>query len=399
MNDIATLALEPSVRKALTAFEADIEKILEQIVEIQQIPAPTFGEARRAAHIESRFCAVGLVDVFRDELNNVYARLPGMHADQHPALIISAHLDTVFPRETDLAVRREGSLLYGPGIGDNSTGLAGLLLLAESLLRHRLRMAADIWFVANAGEEGLGDLKGMRAVVARFGGAGNYLVLEGGLFGQLTHQAVGVRRFRIDVDAPGGHSWGEFGIPSAIHVLGHLIVAIDNLSIPSEPKTTFNIGLIEGGISVNTIAPSASLWLDLRSEDDRELARLVEQVSAIIRVMNKQYHQRGSGVKLVMKPVGDRPAGSIDRHSLIVKRAEAALCQVGYERPRYIISSTDANIPLSYGYQAVCLGLTRSGNSHRVDEYIEIDFLPAGLSQLLLLTLSMAGFEGANDEF
>ncbi len=392
-NAIIELMRRTDVRAALADYHRRLEAILAQIVAIQQVPSPTFAEERRSAYMEAQFRALGIAGVSRDTLHNVFARLPGRDADR-PPLIVSAHLDTVFPATTDLATRREGPLLFGPGIGDNSTGLAGLLVLGRTLIDRALPHAADIYLVANVGEEGLGDLGGMRAVVDRFGGRAVYLVVEGGLFGQLTHQAVGVRRYRIEVTAPGGHSWGSFGASSAIHVLGHLIAAIDGLDVPATPKTSYNVGIIEGGLSINSIAHAAQLWLDLRSEDARELERLVGQVQGILARMNHEHAEAGDGVRLTAETVGDRPAGAIGRDAPIVAHAEAALRAVGCGDVRYIVSSTDANIPLSRGYEAVCLGLTHSGNSHRPDEYIDITHLPAGLGQLLLVTLATAGLDG-----
>lgn len=389
MKAITDLARQSRVRAAMTGFSERLEDILAQIIAIQQIPAPTFAEERRAAYVEQQFHAIGLKNVRRDQLNNVYGCAPGTAAGR-PPVVLSAHLDTVFPADTDLTTRRDGAAVYGPGIGDNSTGVAGLLLVAQALAAHRLAHAADIYFVANVGEEGLGDLRGMRAVVEHFGGQATYVVVEGGLFGQLTHQAVGVRRYRLDVTAPGGHSWGSFGVASAIHVLGYLIAAIDGLDIPAIPKTTYNVGIVEGGISINSIASSARLWLDLRSEGREALGRLVEQVVGIVGEMNARHAAAGDGVQIAMEQVGNRPAGSIARHSPVVAYAEAALRAVGSQEVRYIVSSTDANIPLSCGYAAVCLGLTHSHNSHRPDEFIELTQLPAGLSQLLLVALAAA---------
>jgi acetylornithine deacetylase/succinyl-diaminopimelate desuccinylase-like protein len=386
MTNLNAIAQRPGVQAALDSFN-DIDAALNQIIAIQQIPAPTFEEEQRAGYMEGCFQSIGLTEVSRGSLNNVYGCSRGS-AGGLPPLIISAHLDTVFPKETDLTVKRDGSLVYGPGIGDNCTGLAGLLLIARALNDHQISHAADIFFVANVGEEGLGDLRGMRAVVERFGGEATYVVVEGGLFGELTHQAIGVRRYHIEVSAPGGHSWGGFGAPSAIHVLGHLIVAIDGLDVPVDPKTTYNVGIIEGGLSINTIASSAGLWLDLRSEAPEALERLVEQVKEIVREENEFHRQRGDFVQISMNQVGDRPAGSIPRSAPVVTLAERALRYVGQENVGYIVSSTDTNIPLSCGYQAVCLGLTHSGNSHRTDEYIDITYLPAGLKQLLLVALA-----------
>lgn len=390
MKSINELSRNPDIRSALAEFQARLDGIVEQVIAIQQIPAPTFEEETRARFIEERFKALGLEDVNRDALNNVYGRLPGT-SSALPPVVLSAHLDTVFPMNTDLAIRREGNLIYGPGIGDNSTGVAGLLQTAQAIRDNRLAHTADIYFVANVGEEGLGDLRGMRAVVDRFGGDAIYIVVEGGLYGKLIHQAVGVRRYRIQISAPGGHSWGGFGAASAIHQLGHLIVDIDNLAVPAIPKTTYNVGIIQGGISINTIANSAELWLDLRSEGVVALEQLVKDVEEIVRTRNKRYALEGDGVEIKMHRVGDRPAGSISRQSPLVAGAEAALRAVGCEDVHYIVSSTDANIPLSRGYEAVCLGLTHSGNSHRPDEFMDKTNLPAGLGQLLLVTLAAAG--------
>lgn len=390
MITIADITHQPNVRGALAGFGERLEAILEQVVAIQQIPAPTFEEEERARYVEERFRAVGLVDVSRDALNNVYGRSPGSDPERSP-VVVSAHLDTVFAAGTDLTTRRDGALYYGPGIGDNSTGVAGLLVTAAALAEYELTHRADVYFVANVGEEGLGDLRGMRAVVDRFGGQATYVVVEGGLYGQLAHQAVGVRRYRVEVTAPGGHSWGGFGAPSAIHVLGRLIVAIDDLNVPEHPKTTYNVGIIEGGVSINSIAGAARLWLDLRSESPDELARLIEQVHDIVREINRRHVARGDAVQVTMEQVGNRPAGNIPRESPIVALAEAALAASGCDETAFIVSSTDANVPLSRGYQAVCLGLTRSGNSHRPDEYIDVTHLPAGLSQLLLVMLAAAG--------
>ena len=390
MNDISAISRRPKVRAALEGFRDGLDSAVDQIIAIQQIPSPTFAEEMRARYIEGRFRAIGLKDVARDEAGNVYGRLPGRDADREP-LVLSAHLDTVFAAGTDLTVRREGQFVHGPGIGDNSTGVAGLLLVAQAIIEHRLPHAADIHFVANGGEEGLGDLYGMRAVVERFGGRATYVVVEGGLFGRLVHQAVGSSRYRVEIIAPGGHSWGGFGTPSAIHVMGRLIAAIDDLTVPEAPRTTYNVGVVEGGISINSIANSARLWLDLRSEGADELSRLVGQVHEIVERMNQKYRDDGDAVQIEMIQVGDRPAGSIERQSPVVAYAEAALELVAAEEIRYLASSTDANIPLSLGYQAVCLGLTHSGNAHRPDEFIDVANLPAGLGQLLLVTLAVAG--------
>ncbi len=387
---IERLATDQQVAAALKNFQSGVADILALTIDIQQIPAPTFAEAERAAFVQDRLAALGLVDVAQDELGNVYGRFPGQNPDQKQPVILSAHTDTVFPADTDLTLRQEGHLLYGPGIGDNSAGVAGLITLAQTLVDFNLQPQADIWLVANVGEEGLGDLRGMKAVCERFGPKARYIVIEGGLFGQISHQAIGVRRFRIGVETSGGHSWGSFGKPSAIHELSHIVTAIDHLPVPQQPKTTYNVGIIEGGRSINTIASAATMLLDLRSEDPDALTQLVDQVTALVKERNVPDKNGRSFVTTTMELIGNRPAGQITRQAPLVSWAEAALRQAGWQKPVFITGSTDANIPLSLGAEAVCIGLTESGNAHRLDEYLNPDRLPQGLSQLLLLTLAAA---------
>lgn len=388
MNRLHDIAEDVRVQSVLRSFHLQQQKQLELIISVQQIPAPTFAEAQRAHFVQTQFEALGLSDVGQDDLHNVYARLPGEQGG--PPVVVSAHLDTVFPLETDLRVKRNGRFLYGPGIGDNSTGVAGLILMAQALIANQLTMPCDVWFVANVGEEGLGNLRGMEAVVERFGEEASYIVVEGGLFGQVSHQAIGVSRFCIEVSAPGGHSWGSFGSPSAIHVLGRIVTAIDTLNVPEVPRTTYNVGTIEGGTAINTIAQKASLQLDLRSENVTTLDKLVADVRRIVVEMAHDFAQ--DGVEIKMDLIGQRPAGGIPRDTELVTFAVAALNYVGFPHINFMIGSTDANVPLSRGLTAVCIGLTESANAHRTDEYIDPIHLPDGLSQLLLLILAVAGF-------
>ena len=384
-NPIEALAQQAAVRTALAQIGEDLPAIVELAIAVQQIPAPTFAEAVRAAFVADRFAALGLQDVQQDALHNVFGRYPGRGGGA--PIIVSAHSDTVFPAGTDLTVRRSGTLVHGPGIADNSLGVAGLLYLVGLLRQHGWQPARGIWFVVNTGEEGLGDLRGMRAVADRFGPAGAYIVVEGGLFGRICHQAIGVQRLRIGVETPGGHSWGAFGNPSAIHVLGQIIADIAGLKVPATPKTTFNVGVVEGGTSVNTIAHEAHLLLDLRSEAPPALGQLVAQVEKLL-----ARYGREPQVQVTAEVIGNRPAGAIPRETPLVSWAVAALQQVGAaSQLEFTTGSTDANIPLSRGWPAVCVGLTESGNAHRPDEYMDVTRIPAGLGQLLLLTLAAAG--------
>ncbi|GAJ08037.1 unnamed protein product, partial [marine sediment metagenome] len=234
----------------------------------------------RGAYIQDRFLQEGLVDIAIDEVENVYGRLPGRTSTQ--PIVVSAHLDTVFPLETDLRVERLADRITGPGIGDNAVGVAGLFGLLWEMEQRQVVLNSDLWLVANVGEEGLGNLRGMRALVDRFRDQPRaYLVLEGMALGQVYHRGLGVHRYRITVKTSGGHSWVDYGRPSAVNVLAHIITNLHALEIPEQPRTTLNVGVIAGGTSVNTIAAEAHLDLDLRSEDQSTLGDLVTKVDSV----------------------------------------------------------------------------------------------------------------------
>jgi di/tripeptidase len=241
----------------------------------------------------------------------------------------------------------------------------------------RLPLPGDIWLVANVGEEGLGNLSGMRAVVDRFGdGTRAYLILEGMALGQVYHRALGVQRYRITVRTPGGHSWVDFGKPSAIHELAALITSLTALPIPRRPRTSLNVGVISGGTTVNTIAAEASLHLDLRSEGSRALDSLAAGVEELVETAN-----RGE-IQVIAEITGRRPAGKIGANHPLVRLARRSLESVGLQ-PNLGIGSTDANIPLSRGLPAVCLGLTTGGGAHTLNEYINTHPVSQGLDQLV----------------
>ena len=392
MTRIKQIAADLRVKESLACFINRRQDLEELIVAMQQVPSPTFAEEHKAGLIEAKFTALGLKDVVQDSMHNVFARLPGNSPSSFSPVILSAHSDTVFPLGTDLSVRREDQQLIGPGIGDNANGVAGLLFLAEIMQAYGIVPMADIWFVCNVGEEGLGDLRGMRAVVQRFGQQAVYIIVEGGSYGQIMHEAIGVSRFRVEIRTDGGHSWGSFGRPSAVHEIGHLIGELDNLWVPAKPRTTFNVGLVEGGTSVNSIAASAKLLLDLRSEDTSELDRLVRQFRNIVAKRQEQAKKAGRRILYQITQVGERPAGQLSRNDQLVQISKEALQFVGCSPITFIAGSTDANVPLSMGMRSVCVGLTYSGNSHREDEYIEPEYLPFGMQQLMLLSLAAASF-------
>ncbi len=351
------------------------QQVTELALQIQQIPAPSFEEGMRADFIQNMFAAEGLADIRRDSAGNVLARLPG--SGSAAPLVVSAHMDTVFPAGTDLSFRRTEGKLYGPGIGDNSLGVAGLFGLLWGLRARAIQLPGDVWLVANTCEEGLGDLRGMRAIVEHFGELPRvYLVLEGMALGHIYHRGISVQRYKIRVRAAGGHSWTDFGNPSAIHELGGLISKIAAMKPPSRPHTTFNVGRIGGGTSINTIAAEAWMELDLRSEQPALLADLSRRVEDLVE------SQIRAGVTVSMEVIGQRPGGEVSAHDPVIQLAQTCLRELGLE-PVLTIGSTDANIPLSKGLPALVLGLTRGSGAHTLDEAIEVEPVEQGLEQLV----------------
>jgi acetylornithine deacetylase/succinyl-diaminopimelate desuccinylase-like protein len=351
-----------------------LDRVLDLAIQIQQIPAPTFDEVARGRFVLEMFSREGLSDLQVDSVGNVLARLPGSGSSL--PLIVSAHLDTVFPAETDLAIRREPGRIYGPGIGDNSLGVAGLFGLLWSLREAHFTPPGDVWLVANTCEEGLGDLRGMKALVDKFGGSRLYLILEGMALGHIYHKAIGVRRYKITAHTPGGHSWIDYGKPSAIHELSELITKLTSLRLPANPRTTLNVGRIGGGASVNTLAAEAWLELDLRSAAADALTDLDRQVEKLVHAAGRP------DVRFETQLAGQRPMGEMSVHHPLVRLAESCLLKEDI-RPHLTAGSTDANIPLSRGYPALVLGLTNGDGAHTSNEYIETEPLRKGLRQLV----------------
>jgi len=350
-----------------------LQALLELAVQIQQIPAPTFAETPRAEFLQARFQQLGFSPE-RDDTGNLYVRLAGEKTC--PPVVLSAHLDTVFPADTPLDVHRTPQRITAPGIGDNSLALAALLDVAETVRTGRLKPKGDLWLVANVCEEGQGNLRGMHAVVKRFGGAPlAYIVLEGMALGLVFHRALGVRRFRITARTQGGHSWANYGRPSAIHELARLTAQLDALALPQKPRTSLNVGVFRGGISVNTIASEAVIEVDTRSESSEMLAWLGKQVNLLVSRANR------SGVRMTVENAGMRPSGHIPERHPLVRLAQQCLRTQGIT-PRLLIGSTDANVPLSRGYPAVGIGLTYGGNAHTLEEFIECPPLAQGMAQL-----------------
>lgn len=370
-----------AVRSAAAAVTPDV---LSLAARIAAVPSPTGAEAAKSRLVGELFAAEGLSserDALGDVVTSIPGRVPPMAGGKR--LLIAAHIDTVFPVETPLLVQRGADRLDGPGVGDNSIAVAAAIKLNALLARAGEVPAIDVLLTGNVGEEGLGNLRGIREVMGAYPDVGAVVALEGHNLGRVTHVAVGSRRFRVTATGPGGHSWGDFGRPNAIHALAKLIGEFDAIPLPRTPKTTLNVGTIEGGVSVNTIAPSATCLVDARSTEESALLRLSERVTRLCTKAN-----RADGVAFDLETIGERPAGVVPVDSPIVQIAARTLAVLGREAS-FDASSTDANVPIAAGVPAICIGLTTGGNVHRNDEFIDLAPVPDGLAQLALVTLAL----------
>jgi acetylornithine deacetylase/succinyl-diaminopimelate desuccinylase-like protein len=350
---------------------ADILALLEAICET---PAPTFAEAARAELVARLWREAGLEPHF-DEAGNVVTRVPG---GSGPRLLVAAHLDTVFT-ETKIKIRREGRRLAAPGIGDNSASLAVLTYALRHLQgQHLQRRYPRLTVAATVGEEGLGDLRGMRQLMKDKANELDLVIALDGHLGVTVHAAVGSRRFTVHFTAPGGHSWGDFPSPSAVHALGDAIAALNRLSVPRSPRSSYNIGQVSGGTSINAIAQEASFNLDLRSLSTEVLTGLEREAKARIRQA-----ARAHGVECDLAQVGERPAASVPNGQL-VKAAQAALAHVGVTA-RLAASSTDASASMAAGLPSVAFGVYRGGDAHRRSEWLEPESLLTGYQAFMRL--------------
>lgn len=352
-----------------------VEPIATLAATVAAVPAPTGDESERAVLVSETLSRLGYDDVVTDKLFDVIGRISG--ATEAPALLLAGHTDTVFPRDTPITITRTGDILAGPGIGDNSLSVAAVAMVKDALAQLEFVPPVDMFVTGNVGEEGLGDLRGMRAVMDALPQVGAAIAVEGHSLGRVTNRAVGSRRLKVTVTGPGGHSWGDAGRPSAIHELARLVTSLDAIELAADPKTSLNVGLFTGGISVNTIAPDATAIIDMRSVSADSLAALVADVERRIAGVVVP------GIDLHVEVVGDRPAGALPDDSGLVPIAVDVLAALGMEAI-CDASSTDANIPISRGIPSMCIGLTTGGNVHRVDEYIRIRPIATGFSQLLL---------------
>jgi acetylornithine deacetylase/succinyl-diaminopimelate desuccinylase-like protein len=384
------------VAQAFAFIDSSTSRFTAEHIRICEIPAPPFKEQERGRYLAARFNELNLSDVHTDSEGNVIGFYRG-EAEQ-PLLVLSAHLDTVFPEGTDVTVRRVGSRLCAPGIADNCAGLAALIALVQALNAARIRLRGTIAFVATVGEEGEGDLRGVRHLFAEgklAGRVSSFVSFDGPGVDFITHQALGSRRYRIRLEGPGGHSWGDFGVVNPVHALGRAVARLADYHAPQEPRTTYNIGRIEGGESVNVIPQSALMDIDLRSAAEAELSRLEEFLLAAVNraVVDENVMRAASGQKLKaeVQLIGNRPSGETPRDASLVRTATEASRSLGIT-PILNRASTDANIPISLKIPAITIGVGGvSNDSHRLSEWYDPAGRELGYKRALLLALAMTG--------
>src|SRR5271167_1066928 len=409
-QEIARLAALPESRAAFAWLRAEESQFVNWQLEMARIPAPPFGEAARGEWLRERFRSLELEDVHTDDMGNVFgthrdrARRSDKHGPAQQYTALSAHIDTVFPAGTPLNLRQQGNRLYGPGVSDNGAGAAAMLSLAAALRAVKVGLAIPILFIGNVGEEGEGDLRGMRHIFshARWKDSIRYsLILDGAGSDTIVAEALGSRRFEVIVRGPGGHSWSDFGMPNPILVLARTVQTFSQTPLPASPKTTFNVGVIRGGTSVNSIPESASMRVDIRSTSMAEMERLeaalrlaleraiVEESQASDRRISSQ--KRSSGLSHEVVPIGNRPAGELDANARILKVIRAVDTHLG-NAAQIQRASTDANIPLSLGREAIAIGGGGvGGGAHTLQEWFDCSGRELGLKRILLTLLALAG--------
>jgi tripeptide aminopeptidase len=420
-EEISRLAALSEVHRALGQFRFDEARIADWQLEVSRVAAPPFGESARGQWLADRFREIGLADVQIDEVGNVFgiqdARLrrgrlqPGgtisdgtRRGDQNRFVALSAHIDTVFPATTPLNIHQKGTRLYGPGVSDNGAGIAALLAIASALRNSQIHNAMPFVFIGNVGEEGEGDLRGMRHVfqTARWRDTIAFsVVVDGAGADTIVAEALGSRRFEIIARGPGGHSWSDFGAPNPIVVLSRAVQTLSETPVPTAPKTTYNIGVIRGGTSVNSIPESASMRVDLRSTSTAEIDRLERALRiALDHAMDSENRpatargtRRSQNVTCEIVEIGNRPAGELSSDARILQVIRAVDGHLG-NAAQVQRASTDANIPLSLGREAVAIGGGGTGGgAHTLQEWFDCEGRDLALRRILLTMLALSGVE------
>jgi len=399
-QEIARLAGLPELRAAFAWFRGQETQFAYWQLEMARIPAPPFGESARADWLKKRFRETGLADLHIDEVGNVF----GIRGSGPGFVSLSAHIDTVFPAGTPLNVRQQGTRLYGPGVSDNGAGVVALLAVAAAMHAAKISPQTPIVFIGNVGEEGEGDLRGMRHIFThpRWKDSVRYsLVLDGAGADTIVAEALGSRRFEVIVRGPGGHSWSDFGAPNPILVLARAIRAFAQSPVPTSPKTTFNIGVIRGGTSVNSIPESASMRVDIRSTSMAEMERLEASLRRELELASEEETQaserrnpsprRSAALSYEIVAIGNRPAGELAPDARMLKVIRAVDSHLG-NAAQIQRASTDANIPLSLSREAIAIGGGGTGGgAHTLQEWFDCSGRELSLKRILLTLLALAG--------
>lgn len=395
LQDILTNGMP--ITEALARLQRYEEWITDRQEEICAIPAPSFEEQPRAEHMRRLFRRMKLENARLDAEGNAMAELAGSAGDADRRVVaITAHVDTVFPRNTPVEIRREKGRLYGPGVADNGTGLAALAALARVLGESKIETRDTLLLVADVGEEGQGDLRGMKHLLSDAALRQRLramLVIDGPGVEEIVTEGLGSRRFEIVFEGPGGHSWRNFGIVNPIHAMSAAVTRITALELPTQPRTACSVTECRAGTSVNSIPTSASMKVDIRSGSEAEMAKLAARVAEICRAATEEETSRAAAGQLTctLKDIGHRPAASLSADAHILKVLRDVDCQLGISS-RLEQSSTDANIPLAMGLEAVCIGGGGSGGgTHSMSEWYDPAGRVLGLKRILMTALELAG--------
>jgi len=388
----ADLLKDPAVKAAIDAVKATEAQTVADQIRFCEIPAPEFKEEVRGKELQRVFTQLGLQNVRVDKVGNVLGDYPGAAA--HPHLVLAAHLDTVFPEGTDVKVKREGNILKAPGIGDDCRGLGVMVAIVREMKKANVKTPGSITFVANVGEEGLGDLRGVKELFnTTLKGQIDRFVSIDGTGVHVTNVAVGSHRYRVTFKGPGGHSFGAFGMANPMGAMGRAIAKIQELQVPKQPKTTFNVGRIGGGTSVNSIPFDGWMELDMRSSDPASLAaidaNIMKAIDASVAEENARWGKPGI-ITVVKELVGDRPAGSTPENSSIVRNGLAAATVLGFTS-NLGEGSTDSNTPMALGVPAITIGGGGRGrDAHALTESFDVTDAWQGTQHALLLTVALA---------
>ena len=389
----AQMLAKPEVQQAMQEIKASEDHFVQEQIRLCEIASPPFKEGTRAAELAKLFKAAGLANVRTDKAGNVLGDRPGAAA--HPHLVIAAHLDTVFPEGTDVHVTRTGNLLKGPGIGDDCRGLAALLAVIHAMNEEKLKTHGSLTFVADVGEEGNGDLRGMKELFGTTmkGDIDDFISIEPGGPTGITNAGVGSYRYKVTVTGPGGHSYGAFGLANPIQAIGRMTAHIDDIQVPTEPKTTFNVGVVGGGTSVNSIPFEAWFEFDERSPDVKSLDAVDAKFKAAVQQgldeENARWHDKGK-LAVKMEQIGVRPAGHTDPATPLVTIAATSIDALGFGPATFGASSTDSNVPMNLGIPAITIGGGgRDLGAHSLGETDDITDSWKGPQNALLIILSL----------